>query len=272
MSAGEWGLVSAGEWGLVSSTRALWQGLAALKGGLIGLPARQSCRPCVALHLPLPRWQLQASKAVWQPCWHEARVYMSLSGVCCCVLIAGRVQSVALRLVCEREDAVQLFKPDEYWTLQADFTPSSSSSASSSTGSSASSSSSSGGPGSVALPAQLVEVDGQRLAKMGVQTQQQAYELVHRLWQQQPQQQQPSHQPPQPSQAPVWYTVRSMLKKPLRRSPPPPLVTSTLQQEAARRLGFSASKTMQVAQQLYEGANTGEGPWQQQQQLILLHL
>jgi DNA topoisomerase IA len=115
----------------------------------------------------------------------------------------------------------------------------------------------------------LVEVDGQRLAKMGVQTQQQAYELVQRLWQQQqpPQQppqppQQPSQQPqqlPQPSQAPVWYTVKSVTKKPLRRNPPPPLVTSTLQQEAARRLGFSASKTMQVAQQLYEGANTGEG-------------
>jgi DNA topoisomerase-1 len=110
----------------------------------------------------------------------------------------------------------------------------------------------------MALPAQLVEVDGQRLAKMGVQSQQQAYELVYRLWQQQ-QPSQPPPQLPQPSQAPVWYTVKSLTKKPLRRNPPPPLVTSTLQQEAARRLGFSASKTMQVAQQLYEGANTGEG-------------
>jgi DNA topoisomerase IA len=146
-------------------------------------------------------------------------------------LTPGRVQSVALRLVSEREEAVQLFVPDEYWTIEADFSLSSSSSSSS-------------GGAAATLPAKLVEVDGQKLSQLSIKSQQQAQELVQRLWQQQQQQQ-------------VWYTVRSVVKRPVRRNPPPPLVTSTLQQEAARRLGFGASKTMQVAQQLYEGANTG---------------
>jgi len=160
---------------------------------------------------------------------------------------AGRVQSVALRLVSEREDAVQLFVPDEYWTIEAGFALGSDSSAAAGT-----------------LPAKLVEVDGQKLSQLAVKTQQQAHELVQRLWQQQQQQEQPlsfSMQPqeqlPQPAQEPVWYTVRSLVKRPVKRNPPPPLVTSTLQQEAARRLGFSARKTMQVAQQLYEGTNAG---------------
>jgi DNA topoisomerase-1 len=142
------------------------------------------------------------------------------------------VQSVALRLVSEREEAVQLFVPDEYWTIEADFSLSSSSNDAATT-----------------LPAKLVEVDGQKLSQLSIKSQQQAQELVQRLWQQQQQQQQ--------QQQEVWYTVRSVVKRPVRRNPPPPLVTSTLQQEAARRLGFGASKTMQVAQQLYEGADTG---------------
>jgi DNA topoisomerase-1 len=158
--------------------------------------------------------------------------------------VAGRVQSVALRLVSEREDAVQLFKPDEYWTIQADFALDSSS------GSTCSSSTAAVG----ALPAKLVEVDGQKLSQLTISTQQQAQELVARLWQQQQQQQ----EWPAPPDHPVMYTVRSVVRRPVRRNPPAPLVTSTLQQEAARRLGFSASRTMQVAQQLYEGANTGE--------------
>lgn len=162
----------------------------------------------------------------------------------------GRVQSVALRLVCEREDAVQLFVPDEYWTIEAGFALGSSNGSDSRVA-------------AAALPAKLVEVDRQKLSQLAIKTQQQAHELVQRLWQQQQQQQasspsmQPQEQLPQPAQEPVWYTVRSLVKRPVKRNPPPPLVTSTLQQEAARRLGFSASKTMQVAQQLYEGTNAG---------------
>jgi DNA topoisomerase-1 len=154
------------------------------------------------------------------------------------------VQSVALRLVSEREEEVAAFNPQEYWSIAAEFDTSSRVSSSSASASNVQ-----------RLPAKLVEVDGQRLPPMALATEAQARELEARLWQQQ-QQQQPCEQ--QQEQATVWYTVRSVVKRPVRRNPPPPLVTSTLQQEAARRLGFSASKTMQVAQQLYEGADAGE--------------
>lgn len=145
---------------------------------------------------------------------------------------------------------MQLFRPEEFWSIIADFSTPAAVGSSGSNGSSA------------LLPAKLVSVDGQKLSQFSVRMQEQAQELEARLWQQQPPSQpsqQPSLPPLQRPAEPVYYTVKSLVKRPVKRNPPPPLVTSTLQQEAARRLGFSASKTMQVAQQLYEGANTGEG-------------
>lgn len=169
---------------------------------------------------------------------------------------AGRVQSVALRLVSDREDAVQLFKPEEYWSIEASFCVTDSPDPTQAT---------------ATVPAKLVEVDGQKVSQMSIKTQQHAQELVQRLWKHTPppepqlalqllSQQHVLEVPPpsQQQQSAVWYTVRKVVKRPLKRNPPPPFVTSTLQQEASRRLGFSASRTMQVAQQLYEGANTGE--------------
>eukprot|EP00775_Hariotina_reticulata_P013174 gene13174-13305_t len=182
---------------------------------------------------------------------------------------AGRVQSVALRLICEREDARQVFKPEEYWSMGAEFALQEAEAAAA------------GNSSDQTLDARLVQVDNQRLTKMSIRTKEEADTLTARLWQQEgssgdallppphghvqqkdwtlQQQQQQQQQPDALQDAhPVLYTVRDVSKKPLRRNPPPPLVTSTLQQEAARRLGFSATKTMQVAQQLYEGANTGK--------------
>jgi DNA topoisomerase-1 len=160
------------------------------------------------------------------------------------------VQSVALRLVCEREDELQDFLPQEYWSIAASLDAAAA-------GSNAGGRSGGSSAGAL-LPARLVEVDGQRLGQFSVTTQQQAAELQARLWQQQQGQQGQDQQQQGATQRPaVWYSVRSLVKRPVQRQPPPPLITSSLQQEAARRLGFSASRTMQVAQQLYEGANTG---------------
>jgi DNA topoisomerase-1 len=171
---------------------------------------------------------------------------------------------VALRLVCDREDERQLFKPDEYWSIAAEFTTTPGSSSSSEldiTGSTAA---------GVSLPARLVQVDGKRLQTMSVTNQQAADTLVARLWQRQQDAgstaaaagvtDSTAEQQQQQQQQSVLYRVASVVRKPVKRSPLPPLVTSSLQQEAGRRLGWGASKTMSVAQQLYEGANTGGVP------------
>lgn len=85
-------------------------------------------------------------------------------------------------------------------------------------------------------------MDGGKLQKLDIATQQQADDLEQRL------------------RAATPYTVASVTRKPTKRTPPPPLITSTLQREAASRLGWGTKKTMQVAQQLYEGAGAGGGP------------
>jgi DNA topoisomerase-1 len=172
------------------------------------------------------------------------------------------VQSVALRLVTDREDERQLFKAEEYWSIAADFTAAAPGSSSSSGGKEVPNSDAAAG---VSLTARLVQVDGKRLQAMSIGSQQAADTLVARLWQQQQQQQQGSALAASTAAASaanavqsVLYRVASVVRKPVKRSPPPPLVTSSLQQEAGRRLGWGASKTMSVAQQLYEGANTGK--------------
>ncbi|MCJ7510735.1 MAG: type I DNA topoisomerase [Dehalococcoidia bacterium] len=134
-------------------------------------------------------------------------------------LSAGRVQSVALRLVVEREREIQSFVPKEYWTIEAQL-------------------SKADDPQS--FRAKLTGLAGKR-KKLEIASQQEADRLVHLLQS-------------------AAYGVAAVQKKKQARRPSPPFITSTLQQEAARRLGFTAQRTMRIAQQLYEGlAISGEG-------------
>ncbi|HEY3637341.1 MAG TPA: type I DNA topoisomerase, partial [Rhizomicrobium sp.] len=128
---------------------------------------------------------------------------------------AGRVQSVALRLVCEREDEIEAFKAQEYWTVDADLRAP--------TGS---------------FSARLTHLDGKKLEKLSLGTETDAKRAVEAI---------KAHQ----------FAVGEIEIKPVKRHPAPPFITSTLQQEASRKLGFAAKRTMQVAQQLYEGADVG---------------
>ncbi|MFN3230357.1 MAG: type I DNA topoisomerase, partial [Asticcacaulis sp.] len=128
---------------------------------------------------------------------------------------AGRVQSVALRLVVDREIEIEKFRTQEYWTVEADVSA-----------------------GSAPFPARLVTLDGKKLAKFDLGTEDLAMAARQTV-------------------ESARFSIHSVEKKPGRRSPPPPFTTSTLQQEAARKLGFSASRTMQAAQKLYEGIDIG---------------
>ena len=133
-------------------------------------------------------------------------------------LSAGRVQSVALRLICEREKEIQAFEPREYWTIEAALLS------------------------AKAKPfrAHLHAVDGSKLDKFAIADEAQAKELAAAL-------------------AGEDYRVAALTRSEKKRNPAPPFTTSTLQQEASRKLGFSARKTMSTAQKLYEGVDIGEG-------------
>ena len=133
-------------------------------------------------------------------------------------LSAGRVQSVALRLVCEREKEIAAFIEQEYWTVGAKLATS----------------------GKQGFTANLVEAGGKKLGKFDIPDEAAAAELVKRL-----------------SKTP--YSVSKVTKSERKRTPSPPFTTSTLQQEASRKLGFTARKTMSTAQKLYEGVDVGEG-------------
>ena len=143
-------------------------------------------------------------------------------------LSAGRVQSVALRLVVEREREIQAFISTEYWTIMANL--------------------------SAKLPpafdARLLRVDDRsvkasdfaedvKATEIHIKEEKQARELVAEIQQQQ-------------------FTVTSVATKEKKRNPVPPFITSKLQQEASRKLRFPVKKTMQLAQRLYEGIETGE--------------
>ncbi len=124
-------------------------------------------------------------------------------------LSAGRVQSVAVRLIRDRELEIDAFKPDEYWNIDAEF-----------------------GKGKTAFTARLAAgADGKKLT---VTNREQADAILAAL-------------------EGKDYTVTQVDKGRRRRVPPPPFITSTLQQEASRRFGFSATRTMRAAQTLYEG-------------------
>ncbi|MCX5857258.1 MAG: type I DNA topoisomerase [Deltaproteobacteria bacterium] len=129
-------------------------------------------------------------------------------------LSAGRVQSVAVRIICDREAEICKFVPEEYWNLTASLE----------------------GSNPPPFEARLTKIDGKK-AKVVNETQ--SSELVAKL-----------------KVAP--YTVAKVEKKEMKRSPAPPFTTSKLQQEASRKLSFSAKKTMGVAQKLYEGIELGK--------------
>ena len=127
-------------------------------------------------------------------------------------LSAGRVQSVAVRLVVDRENEIRRFVPKEYWSIDAKFTA----------------------PGSrKVFDAALAVVDGKKLE---IPNQAEADNLLERL-------------------EGAEYTVKSVKKRITKKQPAPPFITSTLQQEASRKLGFSAKRTMKAAQELYEGVD-----------------
>ncbi len=151
-------------------------------------------------------------------------------------LSAGRVQSVAVRLVVERERAIQTFVPVEYWSIEAEL-------AKQSTVNSQQSADKLPNYPTTQLPNQ--QTFRAKLIKIGDQdfechTGADALALKATLEQ-------------------CAYTVLEVRRKDERRNPAAPFITSTLQQEASRKLGFNAKRTMAVAQQLYEGVNVGEG-------------
>ncbi|HYH21570.1 MAG TPA: DNA topoisomerase, partial [Azospirillum sp.] len=130
---------------------------------------------------------------------------------------AGRVQSVALRLVCEREAEIEAFRPQEYWSVEADFAT----------------------PAGAAFTAHLSQLDGRKLDKFALPNQAAAEAAVARIQGGEP------------------FTVGTVERRQSRRNPYAPFTTSTLQQEASRKLGFGATRTMRVAQRLYEGVDIG---------------
>jgi DNA topoisomerase I len=129
---------------------------------------------------------------------------------------AGRVQSVALRLVCARETEIQTFITREFWTILGKLTT---------------------GKGE-AFESRLVSVAGKKLDKFDIPNETEALKLKSAL-------------------EGCQFKVTSVDVSGYRRNPQPPFTTSTLQQEASRKLGFSARQTMQVAQRLYEGVDIG---------------
>ncbi len=130
-------------------------------------------------------------------------------------LSAGRVQSVAVRMICERERQIQAFEPEEYWSLTAQLegdTP----------------------------PLFLAKLIKKHDKKLRIPDEKAAQAVLKELEE-------------------ANFRVEKVVQKTQRRNPYPPFTTSKLQQEAIRRLGFSARKTMVVAQQLYEGIELGPG-------------
>jgi DNA topoisomerase I len=126
---------------------------------------------------------------------------------------AGRVQSVALRLVCEREAEIEAFKSREYWTIEVEFQT----------------------EAGQTFTARLTHLDGKRLDRFDLDTEAKARAAADAIL------------------AALSFAVSEIDSRQVRRNPFPPFTTSTLQQEASRKLGLAASRTMQIAQRLYEG-------------------
>ena len=130
-------------------------------------------------------------------------------------LSAGRVQSIALRLVVEREREIQNFIKEEYWSIEAELT------------------SNKRPETRDKFRARLIKVGEKTLNKMDLKNETEAKKIIEQL-------------------LGAVYKIKEIIKKEVHRYPAPPFITSTLQQEAARKLGMSAKQTMMIAQQLYE--------------------
>lgn len=130
---------------------------------------------------------------------------------------AGRVQSVALRIIVDRELEIEAFRPQEYWSVEADLTAD-----------------------SPPFTTRLVKHAGKRVQRLDIVSEAMATAAREAINAGQ-------------------FTIRSIEKKPVKRAPSPPFMTSTLQQEASRKLGFTAQRTMQAAQKLYEGVDDQGG-------------
>lgn len=135
-------------------------------------------------------------------------------------LSAGRVQSPALRLIVEREEEIEKFKPKEYWTIEADCQDK-----------------------KAKFKAKLTHYNSKKLSQFTINNETLATDAKNTLL----------------KAANGNLIVEKVEKKQRKRNPAAPFITSTLQQEAARKLGFSAQRTMRTAQQLYEGVEIGQG-------------
>ncbi len=139
-------------------------------------------------------------------------------------LSAGRVQTVALRIICEREEQIRKFQKEEYWTITAEFVKN-----------------------NTPFNSRLIEIEGKKVrignkkADITIDNKQLAEQVKKELEE-------------------GNFVVESIKRKQKRRNPLPPFITSKLQQEAARVLDFPVKKTMRIAQRLYEGIDIGDGP------------
>jgi len=129
-------------------------------------------------------------------------------------LSAGRVQSPALRLIVEREEEIEKFEPQEYWTIEADLEAA-----------------------SKPFSAKLTHLKGEKLTQFSINNEELARDAENTI----------------EAAAGGELKVDRIERKQRKRNPAPPFTTSTLQQEASRKLGFGAQRTMRTAQQLYEG-------------------
>ncbi len=136
-------------------------------------------------------------------------------------LSAGRVQSPALRLIVEREEEIEAFQPREYWTLDG-----------------------TAGKGKAAFPARLTQFEGDKVEQFSIVDAERAGLVRDTI----------------AEQAGGKLRVAAITRRSRKRNPGPPFITSTLQQEASKRFGFTAQRTMRIAQQLYEGIDIGGGP------------
>ncbi|ABM63089.1 DNA topoisomerase I [Halorhodospira halophila] len=154
-------------------------------------------------------------------------------------LSAGRVQSPALRMICERETEIEQFEPQEYWSVEAD-----------------------AAKAQQPFMAKLSQLHGEKVRQFTITDETHAQEVDRTLREAARAQPDPARiGPTGDGETEVIGTLRvaSVERKQRRRNPAAPFITSTLQQEASRKLGFTASRTMRIAQQLYEGIDVGEG-------------
>jgi DNA topoisomerase-1 len=133
-------------------------------------------------------------------------------------LSAGRVQSVAVRLIVDREKEIEEFKPEEYWTIDAQLSKEKT---------------------KEEFIAHLVKKDGKTISRLGIRTKEQGDEIISQLKEKD-------------------YQVVDVRSKTVKKEPAPPFTTSALQQQAAQKFGFSSKQTMRLAQQLYEGVKLGK--------------